>query len=63
MEVTFPAPGAPLHLASHGVLFTDRVLETFRPPPEGFKEPWQGSKGKRISPHWSKPWPDGEPGN
>jgi uncharacterized Zn finger protein (UPF0148 family) len=33
------------------------------PPPEGFKDPWAGSKDTRISPHWSKIWPEGEPGN
>jgi hypothetical protein len=33
------------------------------PPPEGFKDPWQGSAENRISPHWSRAMPEGEPRN
>jgi len=31
------------------------------PPPEGFKDPWAGQKEPRISPHWAKAMPEGEP--
>lgn len=33
------------------------------PPPEGFRDPWQGNTANRISPHWSRAMPEGERGN
>jgi hypothetical protein len=35
--------------------FCGRKLYLTLPPPEGFRDPWLGSKAPRISPHWSKP--------
>jgi len=43
--------------------FCGRKVYLTAPPPEGFRDPWQGSTYNRISPHWSRKMPEGEPGN
>ena len=57
-----PLPGLPLAAEIQCPVCGRRV--TVRgPPPEGFRDPWPGLDEPRINPHWSKPMPEGEPGD
>ena len=43
--------------------FCGREVPVLPPPPDDFRDPWPGLNEPRINPHWSKPMPEGEPGN
>lgn len=42
--------------------FCERDVYVRPTPPEGFRDPWAGSKEPRVNPHWSNPM-KAKPGN
>jgi hypothetical protein len=58
-----PVPGLRPGLDKVRCDICGRTVFVRPPPPEGFRDPWAGSKDPRINPHWSNPMSEMEPGS